>query len=136
MFSGLLLGLGVGVPAELEVDAPHAVGLLVQQHALVRVERRVEPEPALGRKVRRVHAHVGDQEAVAEHAALALLADQLAHAGARAVAGHHVVGLERVGAVGRLDRAARAWSACCATPTTLFFQRRSISGSCAARSAR
>ncbi len=34
-----------------------------------------------------VHRDVGDQEAVAEHAALALLAQQLAQVGARAVAG-------------------------------------------------
>ena len=48
---GLLLLVRVGVPAELEVDAPDVVGLPVQQHALARVERRVEPEPALGRHV-------------------------------------------------------------------------------------
>ena len=94
---GALLGFGVGVPAELEVDAPHAVGLLVQQHALPRVERRVEPEPAFGGKVHRVaEAHVGDQETILEGAALGFFADQMAHAGARAVAGHHVVGVAGV----------------------------------------
>ena len=66
------------------------------------MERRIEPEPALGRKVR-VHRDVGDQEAVAEHAALGLLAEQLAHAGARAVARDEPVGRERVVAVGGLD---------------------------------
>ncbi|MCY1375696.1 hypothetical protein D9M69_631290 [compost metagenome] len=64
----LLLFFRVGVPAELEVDAPDVVALLVQQHALVGVERRVEPEPALGREVS-LHDHVGDQEAVLEHMA-------------------------------------------------------------------
>ena len=49
--SGCVSAIGVGVPAELEVDAPHLVRLLVQQHGLVRVEGRVEPEPALGREV-------------------------------------------------------------------------------------
>src|SRR5439155_9477122 len=47
---GLALELGVGVPAELEVHSPNAVGLLVQQRALPRMERRVEPEAALAGK--------------------------------------------------------------------------------------
>jgi hypothetical protein len=99
---GSLFGLGVGIPAELEVDAPHRVGLLVQQHALAGMERRVEPEPALGREVHCVlEAHVGDQEAISERAALGFLADQRAHARARAVAGHHVLGSHGVDAIGR-----------------------------------
>ena len=98
----LALQRRVGVPAELEVDPPHAVGLLVQQRALPGVEGRVEPEAALGRQVG-IHADVGNQEAVAEHPAVRLQAQQLAQAGARAVAGRHVAGRERVGAVGRLD---------------------------------
>ncbi|KAI1690661.1 hypothetical protein Ddc_24800 [Ditylenchus destructor] len=99
---GLLLQLGIGVPAELEVDAPHAVGLAMQQHALAGVKGRVEPEPALGGEGR-AHAHVGDEEAVLEAAAVALLADQLAQQGARAVAGDDMIGAQRVGAVGRFD---------------------------------
>ncbi|NJD33699.1 MAG: hypothetical protein FIA96_02480, partial [Betaproteobacteria bacterium] len=43
----------------LQVDAPDVVGLPVQQRRLVRVERRVEPEPPLGREVR-LHPDVGD----------------------------------------------------------------------------
>ena len=74
----LLLLLGVGIPAELEVDAPDVVRLAVQQHALARVEGRVEPEPALGGEIGR-HLHVGDQEAVLEDAALALQAQHGAH---------------------------------------------------------
>ena len=63
---GLPLLVRIGVPAELEVDAPDVVGLAVQQRRLVRMERRIEPEPALGREIR-FHVDVGDQEAVAEH---------------------------------------------------------------------
>ncbi len=80
---GLALGHRVGVPAELEVDAPDPVGLAVQQHGLVRVEGRVEPEPALGGEVG-LHAHVGDQEAVAEGLAAALVAEQPCATGLRA----------------------------------------------------
>ena len=83
---GLLLGLGVGIPAELEIDAPDIVALLVQQHALAAVEGRVEPEPALGLAprrcapcaLRRLHHHVGDQEAVLEELAGELRADHRA----------------------------------------------------------
>ena len=100
---GFLLFLGVGVPAELEVDAPDVVRLHVEQHALVAMEHRVEPEPALRRAVQ-PHLHVGDQEAVLELAALALQAQQTAHGGAAAVARRDVVGIEFVGAVGRLHR--------------------------------
>ena len=99
---GLALLVRIGVPAELEVDAPHTVRLHVQQHALVAVKVGVEPEPALGRKVH-VHFHVGNQEAVAEHAALAFLAQQLAQCGARAVAGRHPVAAHLVVAIGRFD---------------------------------
>ena len=45
----------------------------------LRMERRIEPEPALGGKVAR-SSDVGDQEAVVEHAAVHLEAEQLAHA--------------------------------------------------------
>jgi hypothetical protein len=49
----LLLFLRVGLPAELEVDAPHVVGLLVQQHRLVRMERRVDRPTRSERAARR-----------------------------------------------------------------------------------
>jgi hypothetical protein len=49
MFSGLSSS-AVDVPAELEIDPPDIVGLLVQKRRLAAVERRVEPEPAFGRK--------------------------------------------------------------------------------------
>ncbi|MCY1509034.1 hypothetical protein D9M68_433630 [compost metagenome] len=104
---GLAFFHRVGVPAELEVDAPHAVGLLVQQHALAGVERGVEPEAALGGQLR-VHRDVGDQEAVAEHAALGFLPQHLAQVGARAVAGGHVAGLQAVLALGRFHGQHRA----------------------------
>ena len=67
-FSGLLFLFLVDVPAKLEIDAPYAVRLLVQQGRLAAVEGRVEPEPALGREVG-VHHHVGDQKVVLEDAA-------------------------------------------------------------------
>ena len=98
---GLFLFLGIGVPAQLEVDAPDIVGLAVQQHALARVEGRVEPEPALGGEFG-MHLHVGDQEAVAEDAAMAFLAQQAAQRRARAVAGQDPLRIDAVAAVGRL----------------------------------
>lgn len=48
------LDLGVGVPAKLQVDPVDVVGLLVQKHRLAGVEIRIEPEPALGRKIVRI----------------------------------------------------------------------------------
>src|SRR5581483_11491613 len=36
--------LGIGVPAELKIDTPDIVRLAMQQHRLVAVERRIEPE--------------------------------------------------------------------------------------------
>ena len=92
----------VGIPAELEVDAPDVVGLPVQQHRLVRVERRVEPEPALGREVR-LHQDVGDQEAVAEHLPFRFESQHAAHGAARTVADDQPVAPERVGTVRRVD---------------------------------
>ncbi len=91
---------GVRIPAQLEVDAPDIVGLPVQQHRLVGVKGRVEPEPALGREIRR-HLDVGNQEPVAEDAAVAFLADELAHGRARAVAGDQPIGMQRVRAFRR-----------------------------------
>jgi hypothetical protein len=96
---GLLFFLRVSIPAELEVDAPDVVALLVQQHALVAVKRRVEPEPALGGVVG-FHDHVGDQEAVHEDAALDLQAQQVADRAARAVGHDQPVGLDVKSAVG------------------------------------
>ena len=40
----------ISIPAELEVDAPDTVGLLVQQHGLIWMKGRIEPEPTLGGK--------------------------------------------------------------------------------------
>ncbi|CFE03373.1 Uncharacterised protein [Bordetella pertussis] len=93
----------VGVPAQLEIDAPDIVGLHVQQDRLIGVEGRVEPEPALSGIIGR-HLHVGDQEAVLEYPAMGFQVQQLAHRRARAVAGDQPVGMQGVGAVGRVDR--------------------------------
>jgi len=46
---------------ELQIDPPDIVGLAVQQRGASGVKRRIEPEPALGRKFRR-HLDVGDQK--------------------------------------------------------------------------
>ena len=107
---GALLDLGVGVPAELEVDAPNIVRLPVQQHALARMKRRIEPEPALGRE-RGAHVHVGDQEAVVKNLTLALQPEQRAHTRARAVASDHILGVDRVFALRGLDVQAHAVAA-------------------------
>ena len=99
---GLALYLRIRVPAELEVDAPDAVGLLVQERALARMERRVEPEAAFAREVGG-HRHVRDQEAVVKDAALRLQPHQRAHRRARSVAGGEPAGLQPIGAAGRVD---------------------------------
>ena len=52
------LFLRVGVPAELEVDAPHIIALPMQQRRVVWMKRRIEPEPALVWKIR-LHPYVG-----------------------------------------------------------------------------
>ena len=74
--SGCCSSTGVGVPAELQVDAPDVVGLLVQQRRLAGVERRVEPEPALGGKsaviltsaIRNRSSNASPSKVEAEHA--------------------------------------------------------------------
>ena len=63
-FLRLLFFRRVCIPAQLKVDAPHVVALLVQQHALAAVKRGVKPEPALRGEVRFLHHHVGNQKAV------------------------------------------------------------------------
>ena len=104
---GFFLFLRVRVPAELEIYAPNAVGLAVQEHTLARVKRRVKPEPALGRKIR-FHFHVSNQKAVLKHPPAALEPHQRAQRRAVAVAGHEPVGRQLVGAVWRLDRQQRS----------------------------
>ncbi|KAF1854017.1 hypothetical protein Lal_00005231 [Lupinus albus] len=98
----LLLLLRVGIPAQLEIQAPDIVGLHVQQGRLLAVEGRVEPEPALRREIG-LHHHVGDQEAVLEHLALELQPQHLAHRRLGAVAGDDPIGLDRMDAVRRFD---------------------------------
>src|SRR5215831_5450946 len=71
----LLRLVRIRIPAELEVDPPHAVRLHVQQNALIAVEGRVEPKPAFGGKVD-LHPHVSDEEAVAKDAPLTLVTEQ------------------------------------------------------------
>lgn len=75
---------------------------MVQQHRLVGMERRVEPEPPLVGEVR-LHAHIGDQEAVLEGLAVGFQAHHPAHRAARTVGRDHVAGAQGIGAVGRVD---------------------------------
>ena len=98
----LLLRLGIGIGAELEIDAEHLVGLAMQQHRLAAMEGRIEPEPALGRKLR-LHAHVGDQEAVVEHLAVEAQAHHGADRAAHAIGGDDVLRGQPVDAIRRLD---------------------------------
>ena len=63
-----LLDRRIGIRMELQVDPPDVVRLPVQQRRAPGMKRRIEPEPALGRKFRR-HPDVGDQELILEHLA-------------------------------------------------------------------
>jgi hypothetical protein len=65
----LLFLFRIGLPAELEVDAVNVVGFAVQQHRLPGMERRIEPEPALGREIS-LHHDVSDEETVHENLAV------------------------------------------------------------------
>ena len=69
------LGLAIDVPAELEIEPPDVVRLLVQQRRLSARKRRIEPEPAFGGPLR-LHADVGDQEMILEHLAYELETEQ------------------------------------------------------------
>ena len=131
---GPLLDCRIGVRMQLQVDAPDVVGLLVQQRRAAGMKRRVEPEPALGRKGRG-HLDVGDQELILEHLPCEFRAHHLPQRRAGAVAGDDVLG-----ASGR-DRQASRWSSDhkslrCSRATTLLRQRRSIAGNCSTRSTR
>ena len=70
------------------------------------MKRRIEPEPALGGKVGR-HFHVGNQETVAKYPAFAFQSHQFADGAFAAVGRHHMGRLQRVGAIGRVDRQLR-----------------------------
>ncbi len=94
---------GVRIPAKLEIDAPHIVRLAMQQHRLIRMKRRIEPEPALDGKVR-FHLDVGDQEAVIERAAVGVEPHQFANRTVRAVRRHHITAAQRIFPVRRFDR--------------------------------
>ncbi len=104
---GLAFLLRIGLPAELEIDAPAIVGLLVQQRRAAGMEGRQEPEAALDGEIR-LHRHVGDEEAVLEHAAAEFEAEQAARGRARAVGGDHPIGVELVLAVRRFHAQAHA----------------------------
>ena len=88
---------------QLQIDPPDIVRLLVQQRRPPGMKRRIEPEPALGRKCRG-HLDVGDQELVFEHLAGKLGAHHLPQRRPRAVAGHDVIGAQPIRAIRRVDR--------------------------------
>ena len=102
MRSGRFSLFRIGVPAELEVDAPDVVGLPMQQRRLVAMKRRVEPEAALGRKAG-AHQNVGDQEPIVEDLSFAFEPEHVANRAARAVGGDQPVGMHRVFAIGCAD---------------------------------
>ena len=56
---------GICVWTELQIDTPDIVGLTMQERRLSRMKRRIEPEPALGRKRRR-HLDVRNKELIFE----------------------------------------------------------------------
>src|SRR6266567_8231686 len=99
-FFGLLLLIRIGIPPELKVNAPDIIGLAMQQRRLVAMEWRIEPEPALGGKVRR-HVNVGDEKAIAENLAFALHPEHAPDGAPRAVGDDQPVRMQRVLAVGR-----------------------------------
>src|SRR5579864_7461729 len=99
---GRPLQLGIGIGAQLQIDAPDVVGLTVQECRASRMESRVEPEAALGRKIR-LHAHVGDEEAVFEHLSLEVEPESAADGAAHAVSGDQVIAAQPVASVGSLD---------------------------------
>ena len=93
------------------------------------MERRIEPEPALGREIG-LHVDVGDQEAVAEHLPFRTRARASAAPGcARRRTTIEPVARERVFAVAAWRRRRRRRRRPARTPMTLFFQRRSSVGS-------
>ncbi len=94
---------GIGKTIELQINPPDVVGLLVQQRGAPGVERRIEPEPALGRK-RGCHLDVGDQELVLEHLALKFRTHHLSQRRARAVAGDDILRIQPIRTIRRLDR--------------------------------
>ena len=107
---GPLFGLGVAVvlgrPTELEIHAPDVVGFAVQQGALLRVERRVEPEAAfavVGVERRFAEQHVGNEKAVLKNAARHVQTQLSAYRAARAVGHDQPIGVQRVAAFGRFN---------------------------------
>ena len=99
--------LPVDVPAELKIEPPDVVGLFVEQRRLPAVERRVEPEPALGREIT-LHANVGDEEIILEDAPVEVETERFAHGRLAPVAGDQPVAFDVVGTSLADDRKTRA----------------------------
>jgi hypothetical protein len=94
---------GIGIDAELEVEAENAVRLPVHQCRVAGVEGRVKPEPALVSKLE-IGAYVGDEKPVLECPSQAFEAKDVADRAARAVGGDDPIGLNGLDAVWRRDR--------------------------------
>ena len=124
--SGLLLLVGVGVPAELEIDTPHIVGLAMQQYRLPGMERRVEPEPALGRETPDVMRMSAIRKRSRNTCPSLSESEQPTHRAARAVGDDQPVGVERVIAVGRLRSRQRRAPSTAARRRRLALCQRSI----------
>ena len=101
VFRQFLLFL-VDVPAELQVDAPDPIRLLVQKGRLPPVERRVEPEPALGGKIG-IHHHIGNQEIVLEDTTDEIETHHGPDRRTGTVTGNQPVCLDPVGPIRRFD---------------------------------
>src|SRR6266480_3351730 len=75
---------GIRITIELQIDPPDIIRLFVQQRRTPGMKRRIEPEPALGRKLRR-HLDVGDQELVLEYLPCEIGAHHLPQRRSRAI---------------------------------------------------
>ena len=100
---GLFFDLGIGVPAQLQVNPVDVVRLLVQQRRLAIVKAGLKPEPAFPGEVG-LHLDVGNQEAFFKELALKLQPQHPAQGAAGAVTGDHPIGLKRIAAIGGFHR--------------------------------
>ena len=87
---GSELPFAIDVPAELEIEPPDIVRLLVQQSGLTAREGWVEPEPAF-RRTRRLHADIGDEEMVLENLAGEIQPQHRSNGAAAAIRGNRIV---------------------------------------------
>ena len=99
---GLADRLGVGVLVHLVVEPPDGVGHQVLPDAAARIERCIDPRPALDRQ-RLLEADVADAPAVGVARRVRLETERVANPAVRAGRVDEPVGPERIRAGGRLD---------------------------------